>query len=346
MEFSFDSFLDVVANVVGIIIRLILVVWVGARSYTAAMNKQPGLPEEPTPRAAAAAEPPSPLSREVARRQAELEELETRLAEQAARLGLLRREDTQTVEQVAALATRRQELAKARADLERDLTAKGTVGQEAIMSAEEFRRRCDRLAVEIRDLEKEPPAKKTLRYQTPVSKPVQSDELMFECSAGRVTFIDIAVLLAEVKQDMEEKSKALRNQWEVMDVAGPVGAFRLRYTVERERGLVDGALGGATPDSHAGFRAGISAWQLEPIAATRGEAVDRAMAVGSEFRRIADTIDPQQTTVTFWVYPDSFALYRSLRDYLHERDVVVAGRPIPLGSPMGASRSGSLSRGQ
>ena len=33
--FGFDSFLDVVANVVGIVIRLILVVWVGARSYTA-----------------------------------------------------------------------------------------------------------------------------------------------------------------------------------------------------------------------------------------------------------------------------------------------------------------------
>ena len=30
IPFSFDSFLDVVANVVGIIIRLILVVWVGA----------------------------------------------------------------------------------------------------------------------------------------------------------------------------------------------------------------------------------------------------------------------------------------------------------------------------
>ena len=34
IHFSFDSFLDVVANVVGIIIRLILVVWVGARAYT------------------------------------------------------------------------------------------------------------------------------------------------------------------------------------------------------------------------------------------------------------------------------------------------------------------------
>ena len=33
IAFSFDSFLDVVANVVGIIIRLILVVWAGSRTY-------------------------------------------------------------------------------------------------------------------------------------------------------------------------------------------------------------------------------------------------------------------------------------------------------------------------
>ena len=33
IPFSFDSFLDVVANVVGIILRLILVAWVGGRSY-------------------------------------------------------------------------------------------------------------------------------------------------------------------------------------------------------------------------------------------------------------------------------------------------------------------------
>ena len=39
IPFSFDSFLDVVANVCGIIIRLILVVWVGARSYNDFMAK-------------------------------------------------------------------------------------------------------------------------------------------------------------------------------------------------------------------------------------------------------------------------------------------------------------------
>src|SRR5579871_5172264 len=52
IEFSFDSFLDLVANVVGIILRLILVAWVGARSYKAILpDRPPSLPElaAPTP---------------------------------------------------------------------------------------------------------------------------------------------------------------------------------------------------------------------------------------------------------------------------------------------------------
>jgi hypothetical protein len=41
IPFSFDSFLDVVANVVGIILRLILVAWVGGRSYHATVAPPP-----------------------------------------------------------------------------------------------------------------------------------------------------------------------------------------------------------------------------------------------------------------------------------------------------------------
>src|SRR6185369_15019998 len=44
IAFSFDSFLDVVANVVGIILRLILVAWVGARSYKAVVPPLPAPP--------------------------------------------------------------------------------------------------------------------------------------------------------------------------------------------------------------------------------------------------------------------------------------------------------------
>ena len=52
------------------------------------------------------------------------------------------------------------------------------------------------------------------------------------------------------------------------------------------------------------------------------------------------------TAVTFWVYPDSFPAYRRLRDYLYDRDVVVAGRPLPDGTPIASRREGTASRGQ
>ncbi|HJT79154.1 MAG TPA: hypothetical protein VJ739_18300, partial [Gemmataceae bacterium] len=84
----------------------------------------------------------------------------------------------------------------------------------------------------------------------------------------------------------------------------------------------------------------------EPLTPERGETAEAALAPGSEFRQVADVIDPQQTTVTFWVYPDSFALYRRLRDYLYQRDVIVAGRPLPDGAPIASSRHGTRSRGQ
>ena len=55
IAFSFDSFLDLVANVVGIIIRLILVAWVGARTYTGVVPH----PAVPAPEAPAGASRPA-----------------------------------------------------------------------------------------------------------------------------------------------------------------------------------------------------------------------------------------------------------------------------------------------
>src|SRR5262249_44924647 len=101
-----------------------------------------------------------------------------------------------------------------------------------------------------------------------------------------------------------------------------------------------------TPEANANYRYGLSGWEVEPIAPVRGEPANRALAPGSEFRQIADALDPHQSVVTFWVYSDSFDLYRQLRDYLYDRDITVAGRPLPDGVPITCSRRGSVSRGQ
>lgn len=345
IPFSFDSFLDIVANVVGIIIRLILIVWVGARSYTSLQTavKPMAQSERSQP---IVAEPRDPLQEELARHSRELAQAQERLLAELRRLQAVQQEETQTQGQLAVLTGRRQKLKEDRAALEQMGQARANAAQSAALSSTELRQRTQRLAQEIRALEQLPPLKKTVHYRTPVSRPVDSEELLFECRNQRVTFIDIAGLLQEVRNDIEEKGKLLQTQWQVTGVAGPIGAFRLRYTLERERGLLDAVSGQVVPQSSGGYRYGLSEWQVEPILPTSGETAAAALAEGSEFRQIADRLDPQLTAVTFWVYPDSFDLYRRLRDLLYEHDVVVAGRPLPEGIPIASSRRGSVSRGQ
>jgi hypothetical protein len=345
IPFSFDSFLDIVANVVGIIIRLILIVWVGARSYTSLQTVI-----KPIPRAAQSsssiAEPSDPLNAELARHARELAQAQERLLAELRRLQQVQQEETQTQDQLVALSARRQKLNQDQTVLDQIAQTHQDAKRSAALSSAELRQRTERLAQDIRTLEQLPPLKKTLHYQTPVSRPVDSEELLFECRNQRVTFIDIAGLLNEIRNGMEDKGKLLRAQWQVSDVAGPIGAFRLRYTLERERGLLDAVSGQAVPESSGGYRYGLSEWRVEPILPISGEPAEAALADRSEFRQIVDRLDPQQTVVTFWVYPDSFELYRQLRDFLYDREVVVAGRPLPQGVPIASSRRGSVSRGQ
>jgi hypothetical protein len=346
IPFSFDSFLDVVANVTGIIIRLILVVWVGARSYGSIKY----LMNRPNPaQTATAAEtilPEDPFESDLAQHRADLAEAQKRLLDQLRQLQQAKEARGEVEARLAQVIARRQGRHKEKAALDQAVEETAKTGQDVALSLAELRRRQQQLLEDIRAVEQLPPISHILRYQTPVSRPVHSEEFMFECREGKVTYIDLASLQAEIKRDMEGKGQLLRTQWRVADMTPCVGPFRLRYTLERERGLIDAVLPGDSPESNAGFRYGLSEWQVEAVTPVRGEGMPAALERNSEFRRLVDALDPQQAVVTFWVYPDSFALYRGLRDYLYERDLVVAGRPLPQGHPISCSRTGSLSRGQ
>src|SRR5262252_6545024 len=80
IPFSFDSFLDIVANVVGIIIRLILVVWVGARSYHTLQHSLQAAPGSPP--ATETRELSDPLQQEIAKRRRDLDEAQRQLLDQ------------------------------------------------------------------------------------------------------------------------------------------------------------------------------------------------------------------------------------------------------------------------
>jgi hypothetical protein len=56
--------------------------------------------------------------------------------------------------------------------------------------------------------------------------------------------------------------------------------------------------------------------------------------------------DPATTTITVWVYPDSFAEFRQLKEYLYGRGFATAARPLPAGHPISGGPQGSRSNAQ
>ena len=346
IAFSFDSFLDVVTNVVGIIIRLILVAWVGGRSYSALMQREidDGAMTTPAVNAALKADD-DPLSAQIRATQQQLDAAKAKLQARLQELGLAEQRGRAVQAQLTSLSRERQTLDRQREDLAHTDSDKAKSMRLAALSMDELRQRQKQLLDDLKKLEAEPGPKKELRFRTPVSRSVEADEVFFECRGGRVTFIDLQAFLQEVRGTLDDRVAQLRTSWRVDDVTRPVGAFRLRYVIEREPDAVESFGGAGKPRSESGFRYGLTSWVVEPMTLQHGEARDAALQPSSDFRRLVDSLDPS-TVVTFWVYPDSFALFRELRDYLYGRGLEVAGRPLTDDAPIAASRHGTSSRGQ
>jgi hypothetical protein len=347
IQFSFDSFLDVVANVNGIIIRLIIVAWVGARTYSSTMHFR----DEPIPDSPPVAKLPAPkiedepLSPVLAAARAELEKARRQLADKVIHAD----DGAKTIDAIHAELT---SLAKKRADLDEQARQTAQVVDReksdvraAALSIEELQRRLGAFRQAIEKVEAMPAPTTVLRYRTPVSKTVTSEELFFECKGGKVTFVDLAGFLKEIEQVFPDFKDRLRTQFSVDETTSPIGAFRVRYTVERSRSAGEAYGGASRPIDKNYFGYRLGRFVAEPISPDRGETLEQALRPTSEFRQTVDALDAQ-TVVTFWVYPDSFAIFRTLREYLYQRGVEVAARPLGMSQSIAGSPSGTKSRGQ
>src|SRR2546421_10565796 len=133
IAFSFDSFLDVVANVVGIILRLILVAWVGARSYKGfQLPSPPPVPgiEEP----ARLPEPKDPLTPELERQRAELARARAELLKQMHRWQETRQQQAAVGQELASLQERCRGLVAEREELAHKTADEGKVTQTLALS--------------------------------------------------------------------------------------------------------------------------------------------------------------------------------------------------------------------
>jgi chromosome segregation ATPase len=222
IHFSFDSFLDLVTNVVGIIIRLILAAWIGARSYHASMQFLDNQPESPT-KATATTIVDDPLQHRIDLSKRDLDDAKTLLLARLKELEAGEQKTVSTEAELATLVKRREELG---AEL-RSLESKGSQGdgkvRQASLSVDQVRQRSKKLLDDIKKLEETPSNMKQLKYHAPVSRAVRSDELFFECKNGRVTYIDLPSFLQEYKTSLEECAQELKTKWQVERRTAPVG---------------------------------------------------------------------------------------------------------------------------
>jgi hypothetical protein len=317
-----DSFLDVVTNIVGILIILVMVI--GARVHTLSLSSEASA----SPAVAVSMEELASLAQQATSVEHEIAELEAQFVTLAAAAN------------DAALGRMQLATAVAALEVERD-ARRASVDEETAVAAE-HRARKEQLKADITAAEDEAKAiaydeaeaEEVLAYPTPIGRTVNGDELHFQLSGGHIAYIPLEELFGMARTRAQRHTGSLEQLTNHIESVGPVNGFSLDYVIETQ---VDRARGQILVRSRE--------WVVRPQHQALGEPLEIALAEGSMFRRKLSRLTPE-TTVTLWCYPDSFEAFRELRGELYRLGIAAAGRPLPDGAPIGGSADGSKSVAQ
>lgn len=365
--FGSDSFLDVVANIVGILIILIVIagVRISQTPAKAPSGDMPGLglpadlaPESEEPAssevvvpepamAEAAPEPevaPEPLPELVAP-----PTLVERVRELEAEIATITLESQKLGESLAGsnrlqsdLDSRLQTARGLLEERKSEISATEARDAQQKLDLELTRQAAARLLAQVTELEKKsPPVEKLQHRITPVSRTVDGRELHFRLEKNRIAEVPIDALVERLKEHIERRKDWIVKTKQHKGQVGPINGFNLEYIigVEMVSSLEELRSG------MGGYRMSMRYWEIHPEESMRGEPEDVALSQGSRFYQALVSAG-QDTTLTFWVYPDSYQLYRKIQAFAHEQGFPIAARPLPHGVAISGSPNGTRSASQ
>jgi hypothetical protein len=179
-------------------------------------------------------------------------------------------------------------------------------------------------------------------YPTPISRMVDTNEAHFQLSAGAIIHIPMDELLRQFKEDAKRKVYKLADSTELTETLGPIDGFRMKYTLERH----DITPEEARSTGRMGSYVQLKRWSLIPVDEGLGEPVNEALSEGSAFRGALAKLRPGRDTITIWIYQDSFAAFREIRKAMYQMGFTIAARPMPNGQLISGSPDGSKSAAQ
>ena len=140
---------------------------------------------------------------------------------------------------------------------------------------------------------------------------------------------------------MERQKDWLAGRGRHEAVVGPVDGFTMHFQIERkELSTLD-----RNRLWYGAYRIGISHWEIFPEPDLKAETAEEALRRGSKFAQTV-RMSPDHSTLTFWIYPDSFHAYRVLQAACQAEGFIVAARPLPEGVNIAGSPDGTRSAGQ
>lgn len=356
-----DSFLDIVANLVGILI--ILVVVVSAQAGSA--NKQPQANLDLEQKVSQLEQDLSRSSDTVAKLQTDNQQLETRIIEEnqlaasltekrhamLVQLGIVKKQIAKKrVENKHAIAlqNRKQELARqqhavVKANHEAAIAKQKEAVEKRIrieIELEAARRdlesQLDEIQRELNAVQVSQPKTETIdHFPSPIAKTVFAEEVHFRLADGRLSYVPMDELIATMKSEWKVKSEKLQQADRTIETVGPISNYRLQYELSAHYVKRRTQYGEET-----GRSVKFKQFTIYPLAGQFGEDVETAIRPGSAFQKRLSRHQTANTTVSIWVYPDSFADHNRIKSWLHENGFQVASWPLQNGKRISGGPDG------
>ena len=363
--FGSDSFLDVLSNVVGILIILIVMAGMQLSRTPILQGTASGSPEQAdasqSPAVAVAElseeslvaadedpadnQDPFPVAEEIP------DDVESAVRTLTAERDELLRQQSEVDQRMEGLANSEGQLGR---ELSRRSQEMGTRTTRITAERRQFRkiqdevagqrRRLTAILAEFETAEQEAPNVNTIRHRlAPVSQEVTGEELHFRLAGGRVSIVPLQELLERVKQQVERRRELAATRGGYKGTVGPIEGYSLEFVIEVRRMSPQEE---RTHGLREGYSLELSRCVVIPDPSLQGETVEEALRRGSRFAMALRTAS-SGAALTFWTYPDSFAVYRQLSEAAHAEGFLVAARPMPFGQNIiGDRRLGTRSAAQ
>ena len=351
-----DSFLDIISNMVGIMI--ILVMAAGVQVGSVPETETPGAPEletaaEPVPKPMPAAEQliaqnpePAPAEPSFAEKTKYLETMKefTRLRNDGislkAEVDELNRQMLNLKNEALGADAEYQgltaDIAAAEAAVERKTRLKTDSEQTRIAQNAELRRltaESDRLKAEAEQLSQIRPKAEILENMpTPMTKKVEGNEAVFALRGGKISHVPIGYFAERVRGYFRSIRDTSHPHFE--ETLGPTDGYIFKF-----RGSLHKHQSG---DGRLTMSVIFDEGEFIP-SPNIGETFGEASAPDSEFRTKLALYLRESSVITLSVYPDSFELLREIKKFLLENDYTIAIRPMPAGRNIVISPNGTAS---